>query len=443
EREPRRPLTFDRLYTELIDDLHPIKAVGEDAYQMARLTRGQFGKAEYFLERGTFDFDTFANTGKPLKEILAPVRSDLGGLRDFLSARRAVELEESGRKSGFEVDKARMVVEADQGKYGKIADELVTYQNNLLKYLKDSGVVSEGSFDAMVEANKNYVPFYRLIVPEQTPAAAGSKFGPGNPIHKLKGSEREIIDPLESIIKNTYAYVSIAERNAAGIEIIDALKAKGLKAETVKPPKPDAEFIDFLKEQGVNNPEKLWEFARAAQPEGETISAYRAGVRESVKVDDPELVAAFRGLDRQSVGLLTKVFAVPAKALRAGAVLTPDFMARNLIRDFMTAFVNTKGLVFHPADTLSGLYSVLRHDAAWENWARAGGANPPRGAPDRLYLQESLTRLAGETGLMERSWNVVKSPLTGLRMVSEAIENATRVAEFKKQIGQVPSKAEM
>src|SRR5262249_21463224 len=200
EREPRRPLTFDRLYTELIDDLHPIKAVGEDAYQMARLTRGQFGKAEYFLERGTFDFDTFANTGKPLKEILAPVRSDLGGLRDFLSARRAVELEESGRKSGFEVDKARMVVEADQGKYGKIADELVTYQNNLLKYLKDSGVVSEGSFDAMVEANKNYVPFYRLIVPEQTPAAAGSKFGPGNPIHKLKGSEREIIDPLESII---------------------------------------------------------------------------------------------------------------------------------------------------------------------------------------------------------------------------------------------------
>src|SRR5262249_40354797 len=63
EREPRRPLTFDPLYTELIHDLHPIKAVGEDAYQMARLTRGQFGKAEYFLERGTFDFDTFANTG--------------------------------------------------------------------------------------------------------------------------------------------------------------------------------------------------------------------------------------------------------------------------------------------------------------------------------------------------------------------------------------------
>jgi hypothetical protein len=37
---------------------------------------------------------------------------------------------------------------------------------------------------------------------------------------------------------------------------------------------------------------------------------------------------------------------------------------------------------------------------------------------------------------MERSWNVVTSPLRGLRMVSELAENATRLGEFKKLSGE-------
>jgi hypothetical protein len=42
-----------------------------------------------------------------------------------------------------------------------------------------------------------------------------------------------MIDPLESIIKNTYAYVSIAERNAVGIKLIDALKKDGAEVTRV------------------------------------------------------------------------------------------------------------------------------------------------------------------------------------------------------------------
>lgn len=435
EREPAGKFTFAHLYKELIDDLHPLKAVSEDAYQMARLTRGQFGKAEYFLERGTFDFNTYRDTGKPLREIMAPVRDDIEGFRAYLASKRALEVEATGRQSGFDVGAAQTVAAAGEKTYGAVARELVGYQNRVLQYLRDSGVLTPEAFDAMVEANKAYVPFFRLIAPEKKPAG-GASLGPANPIKRLKGSERDIIDPLESIIKNTYAYVSIAERNAAGIELIDALKAQGFKVEKpLSSTGADGQLITYLKEHGVTEPEKLVDFVKSAMPdEGEVIGAYRNGVREQVKVNDPDLVAAFRGIDRQSVGLLTRIFAVPARTLRAGAVLTPDFMARNLMRDFLTAFVNSKGL-FTPKDTLSGLSSVLLKDEAWGDWVKSGGANSAMVALDRRYLQESLQSLTAETGLMTRAWNVLTSPFKPLRMLSETIENATRVGEFKKTAG--------
>lgn len=440
EKPPEAGWSWDKFYRRAVDDLHPLKAVDEGAYELARLTRGQFGKAEHFIEHGTFDFHTYKTNGKPLKEILEPMSKgnySLDGFRAYLASKRALEIEASGRKSGMDVEAATRVAAEGEGAYGKAATELVAYQNKTLQYLKDSGVLSDEAFGAMVEAGKNYVPFYRVIEPE-TGGAAGKSFGPGNPVKRLKGSERDVVDPLESIIKNTYAYVSIAERNAVGIKLIDALKKDGAEVKVSKRAPSDPELVAYLKEHGVTEPEAIVDFVKSAVPEqgGDTLGAFRNGVKETVKVDDPELVAAFRGLDQQSADILVKVLAVPAKTLRAGATLSPDFIVRNITRDFMTAFVNSKGALFSPIDTTKGLVGVIRKDADFQDWMKGGGANATMVALDRAYMQESLTKLAGETGLMDRGWNVVTSPIRGLRMISELAENATRLGEFKKLTGE-------
>jgi hypothetical protein len=523
--------SWAKFYRKAIDDLHPLKAVDEGAYELARLTRGQFGKAEHFIEHGTFDFETYATNGKPLAKILEPVSQDLDGFRAYLASKRALEIEASGRKSGMDVEAATRVAAEGEGTYGKAAAEIVGYQNNLLKYLKDSGVLSDAAYDAMVEAGKNYIPFYRVIGETESGGKGGTSFGPGTPLKRLKGSERDVIDPLESVIKNTYAYVSIAERNAVGIKLIDALKKAGAEATTsaervqsaavkvndkiytganhlealekaaaelgtdvdkihtkvndakhtqydawvtstgrfidskeaakiVKSPHEkldslDAEFTSqkaartrdpaleaYLKEHGVSNPEAIVDFIKSAIPEdGDTLGAFRNGVKETVKVNDPELVTAFRGLDQTSADMLVKVLAAPAKLLRAGATLSPDFIVRNIVRDFMTAFVNSGSALFSPIDTAKGLVGVIRKDADFLDWMKGGGANATMVALDRRYMQESLHKLNGETGLMERGWNVVTSPIRGLRMMSELAENATRLGEFKKLTGE--SKAEI
>lgn len=439
EASPKERMTFDKFYTQAVDDLHPLKGVSEDAYTLARLTRGQFGKAEHFIQHGTFDFNTYKTNGKPLAEILEPVRKDLDGFRAYLASRRAIEIEASGRKSGMDLEAANKVVAEGGGKYGKLADELSGYQENVLKYLRDSGVLSEDAFKAMREANANYIPFYRVFEASEG-GGAGKGFGPGNPIKKLKGSERDILDPLESIIKNTYAYVSVAERNAVGIKIIDALKKEGAASKVERAPK-DAELTAYLKEQGMSNADAITDFVKAATPDdGTTISAFRNGVKESVKVNDPELVTAFRGLDQQSASLLTKVLAFPAKTLRAGSTLSPDFIARNVMRDFLTALVNSKSALFSPVDTIKGLKSAITKDADFQDWLKGGGANSTMVALDRRYLQESLQTLTAETGLGNRAWNVIKSPLetalAPMRVVSELAENATRLGEFKKLRGE-------
>ena len=290
------------------------------------------------------------------------------------------------------------------------------------------------------------MPFYRVFGSEEGgPGGVGKGMGPGNPIKALKGSDRGIVDPLESIIKNTYAYVSIAERNAVGVKIIETLQEQGLKAEAKAPVRgrAETEMVDYLKQNGVPDAEALIDFVKAtAADDGTTISAWKDGKRIAVETGDAELVRAFRGLDEQSVGLLTKIFAVPARTLRAGAVLSPDFMARNVTRDFMTAFINSKG-VFSPLDTIKGAKSYLAKDDAYSNWVKSGGANATMVALDRRYMQESLTKLTADTGLGTRAWNVVTNPLAGLRMTSELLENATRIGEFKKALGEGAGKEAM
>ncbi len=48
DHTPKEGMSWDKFYTQAVDDLHPLKAVDEGAYDLARLSRGQFGKAEHW-----------------------------------------------------------------------------------------------------------------------------------------------------------------------------------------------------------------------------------------------------------------------------------------------------------------------------------------------------------------------------------------------------------
>lgn len=463
-KDPAGKWSWSRLYTLTMDALFPLHRAGEDPYVGARLMAGNAGRVENILNHGMVDFNTLQKVGPGLREVLQGAGEDLGGFRIYLAARRAVELAGRGIESGMDIDAARTVLAHDGARFSHTAAALDTYQAGLLNYLRDAGVLSQESYAAMQDANKHYVPFYRVMEKNKGRAAGGS-LTPANPVKKIKGSERVVVDPLESIIKNTNLYVTMAERNSVALKIIDALEpvseaalieregapASGARRIENRQPQltgPDI-VSDTLAEHGVAPSEDLTALLRTTgeHPGGDEITVFRDGKRETYKVD-PEIAAAIKGLDRESTNFLVRVLSQPAKLLRAGATLTPDFMVRNLIRDFFTAMVNTTTGVFTPVNSAKGLVSTLKKDETFQQWLSSGGANAAMVSVDRRYLQTNLEDLTRETGLGVRAWNVVRHPIDALRVVSELTENATRVGAFKKHLdaikaGDIPTKDEM
>jgi hypothetical protein len=540
-------MTWEKLYTQVIDDLNPIReAVKEsgvklqakdDPYQLARTARGTFGKADHFLEIAPFDFRTYENLGKSLKAIVEPVKNDLDGLRAYMVADRAIELHSRGIDIPFGIETAVSAVKEGKAKYAKVAAEMVEFQNKITKYLKDAGMLSAETYEAMLEANKKYVPWFRVMDPE-APRGPGRGMSVENPIKGIKGSERQIVDPLESIIKNTYVYLAIAERNAVGQAFIKmAAKSEHPEDFAVKvPPKQRPiqlredeirkaldEFLTFTRESETFKTEKTTSTTTGGKGETqeqqskalkmvtdrvkEALSARgfskgesdqmlariidgnkgegKAGsttrvetiikeierteyvpeldirlpseaatifrtFREPLKPNeiavwidgkrsvwelDPDVAAAFKATDVETANILIKIMAVPAKTLRAGSILSPDFIARNFFRDQSSAFQLSKGGYIPILDFVRGALSLAKKDEDYGNWLKSGGANAAFVSVDRQYLSQHIFKLSKETGLVDKVWNVVTSPLEVLKIASELTENATRLGEFKKVVG--------
>lgn len=450
-------MTFNNFYARTVDSMDPLKQeveamtngkdlpASKDPYVLARLTRGFYGKADQFLQHSPYDFNTYKNTGESLKSILDPYKDDLQGVRAFVVAKRAQELESRGINSGFDPVAVEKVVKDSGDKYGDVGQKLVDYSDNVTKYLKDSGVLSNKSYDAMREANKSFVPFYRVMDPESVSGGVGKGFGVFDPIKRIKGSDRAVIDPLESIIKNTYSSMAIADRNEVASRFIELAKKSDDPSQFIEkvktPVKPITvgadEMQKFLGNHGVDNvPDDLMTIFRGAQKQlgDDEIAVYKNGNREVYKVN-PDVAAVFKQSDSEALNWIFKILAKPAGMLRAGVTLSPDFFPRHLIRQQFNALIYSKSGFIPLLDTVRGAASMISHDDAYQNWLKSGGANATMVALDRSYIQNNIMKLDQETGFKDSAWNILKSPLEMLRAVSELTENATRVGEFRKSLG--------
>lgn len=458
KEKPRR--TFDDLYTATIDDLHPLQeavkemAKGEklkgsrNPYVLARLMRGWTGKAEHFLERSPFKFDTYENVGKPLKEILKPVEKDLDTFRAYLVSKRALEL--SGRKieTGILEADARKVVADHEAKLEPIRQEVLEYQDHTLQYLKDSGMISDTAYAAMKAANKEYIPFYRVMEEGKKGYGVGKGMEARQATKRIKGSWRDIVDPLESIIKNTYVYINAAEKNAVGRALVDLAESKeGLGKYVEKIPTPmqgikvspdeisrvlkqisektdlEIEDLDGILEDGfsVFRP-------TAFVPKDNIISVWKNGKRELYQVH-PDIARTFQALDKESVNTIIRLLSYPARLLRAGATLTPEFIGRNPVRDQLSAFIYSKYGYVPGFDFLKGIFHVAKKDSLFWDWQKSGGAHSMLVSMDRDYLQKNLKQVLKKHPRVE---SAVKNPIEALRILSELTESGTRLGEFGK-----------
>ena len=447
------------LVKDYIDKLHPIllavrrteqgKVQGGElnVYEQQRIQPGMVGRAEHFINTGTLKLADLSLVGKGLFDILSPLKNitQYKAFSEYAVAKRVLELSQRGIETGVDITKARQVVKNGKEQFESIFREINQYNIELLNYLRDAGIINQKSYKVMLEANKDYVPFGRVMEEGNVGGSIGKSVS--NPLKKIKGSERTIIDPIESIFKNTYHFVTLAERNIANRNFIDftqkyksefpevsKVTGKG-KAIQIKKGELDNVLSDAAKAD-IATLDNLTIFRRDGQKATDTqIVVFRNGKKEIWEVGR-EYAEVINGANASAASALVKFMAIPARWLRSGSTLAPDFFMRNLLRDTSTAGIFTKsgkGIGGLPIiTTLRGLtYMVLGRnkknaDSVIRDFEKSGAMQSMLVSFDRKYFDKKIQNELYNTPVR----NLIKSPLESLRILSELAEQTTRVAEF-------------
>ena len=478
EEKTAPPFTFDKLYTQAVDRLHPIQQVvramanktgaklntEKNAYELSRLFAGWIGKAEEFVTFGTFDPNSLEITGKAFTDIIKPLdkTGGLDNLRIYLTARRGVEKSGQGVETGLDEKTFRQAIQdIETPELKQAAEEIYGYNDRLLQYARDSGALNSDQYDRIKKMNKAYVPFHRVMDPGPGSGGTGSgkKMGDlSSPVRRMKGSGREIIDPLESIVKNTFSIINMVDRNRVGqalVEQAEKTEGSGQWVEKLPPSMRPTSFrvgevAKGLEDAGVDmdavSEEDLETMVTIFRPEvrgsqrENILTVLEDGKPQAYQVH-PEVYRAMQSMDQESMGLLIRVLSVPAKILRSAATaLNPAFVATNLSRDTVSATVQTRNAFKPIVDTFYGVFNVAKRTDLYHEWRRAGGESAALFSMDRTTLKKNLDQMLEHKGKF-----ILKHPVEVLRILSETAENTTRLGEYRKArlAGKTPMAAAM
>ena len=450
----------------------PIKSF--DLYKKMRIQMGNIGKGFHFIQKATFDFKTLKDNGKSFLEITKSAINDVKSYQEFTAysiAKRAMEKFEQGISTIYSVSKAdraklQNVIKEFEGKYGEVFKELNLYQQRVLTYLADAGILGKELYAKVLELNKDFVPLNKVL--DLSIQNKGKDTGLGstvkNPLKKMEGSvkERTTIDPLETMFLNTLHFIQIAERNAVNQGFIKmALDAQKLKAvykgkDLIDPFSKDMIYeVKNLKEVKVTGKELEGLFLDSKgmsenaknglvvlrKQHGDwlrdsQIIVYEKGKPKIYEVG-VEYANALKDINKYQAKITMRILSVPTRTLRAGATLDPAFIFKNFGRDTFFAAAFSKNTFIPYWSSMQGLFGIVKSklvgDKMYNKFMKSGAMQSTLISFDRAYFRDGqmykeLTNRNVHNVINPKNW------LENLRVLSEVFENASRFQDFKMTI---------
>ena len=296
--------------------------VEDNPGELMRLAYGAHARAELAVRQGVAN-----KSGKIVVEGIEPILQRVGkdnydGFREYAVARRVIEKEKQGLKSGFDFERADLVVKAGDKQFAKEFDNLQRFVNTQLDRLQESGILSNDKVDAIRQQNQDYVPFARLL--DDTGASPTGVTARGlpvrNPVKEFTGSDKDILDPFEVIIKNRYAVEQIAANNIARKRLVDfngslpeemrfMQRVDDKQMSVVKLAEGDTQLKKFLEDNGMGIEDvagvHLYRAMSKRLGDGEFI-VFENGVPVRYRTDDPNTAVSLMSLDRRSQNILSR-----------------------------------------------------------------------------------------------------------------------------------------
>lgn len=338
---------------------------------------------------------------------------NIDALDQYLIAKHATEVTTT---TGRDLVKDQELVNQLQGEYEPYAKQVVDYGQKLLDYSVQSGLVDARVAEQLKKQYPNYVPLNRIfseIEKSITPQGTGkgvASLSKQTVVQRLKGSERAIASPIESLLSKTVDAFSQGERNIAGKLLASYEKLPG-------------------------NPFEIREL-KPGESYPHTFSYLENGVKRTFATT-PEVAAAAKFLDKRQLGFVGNLFAAPVRLARIGITgINLPFIASNLVKDQVSAFVNSdKGLqtsLLNPVVFVKALWTAVGHGAEYDNWIRSAGGGT---SFDISRSQPTVTvkQVRSNRNILSKILYTATHPAELLRAVENIIgrgEEMTRLQQF-------------
>lgn len=456
--EPDSPFEKSTMYRQFVSELGPARDIDKileneglldrskdvGIEDMMRQTYGSAQRAGYFLREGTLDPITLTKkSDTSFIDIMHQIKAMGGNVDEFNTYRaslRTIEKAKQGIDTGvMSLEEAKAnAADPKLQRYAAVNEAIQKWKDHGLEYGRDSGLFSQKQVDAMRAANTSHISL-RRVMDQKAPAGGRRGFRAYNPLMRMEGSDRQIIDPTMADMDNMVQIVRMADRNRAIGSVIGAIEKKGKLAD-LGLTKLSAPKAPELAEAGSNAFAPYGETGKGFEPflaqrSGKAGLAdnqfmfYRDGKAEVWEASDPMLATLLRGADSTpEANAIDSVFTAMANLARKGIVSTPDFPLRNTMRDQIVAYV-ADPLSPPPFVTwLRGAMHVWKMDDVYWDWVAKGGAGTALADLDGKYIGREITRLMDETtGTYDQMWNVVRHPIEAVTILAERLDAVTRV----------------
>lgn len=496
-RLDRDPVSFtglaDRLYTNLVDDLHPLNqfdklveevldkplSAAESTHKLALATRGADMTARQIITDKLVDSQGRV-VGESLKEILSGLPKTVRGsgvnsttksqirkvskdiyvdFEDYLINKHAITRAERGET----VFSSKLLWTPEYGvkkvaeyealfpEFRNTAERLYAFNRQLVQsWLVDTGIISPETAQAWFDANPYYVPNKRYFSPleKRSGGVSRAKKGFGNQSVPVKGysktgSERKIISPIEAIIENVDAYVKTAKRNQVMQQMVKHIRQDPQAFEDyfelVMKPKGNEDLLHaLLSGDGVDDlvsslDNDFAKIKRTPLDKDNIVRTLIKGEPVYVKVNDPQLLEAITALGPKASNMVMDAvgwLTNKMKTLTTGA--NPVFsLTRNILRDIPHAYIASK-TTNNPVRFLADLADAsiqILRDGELYKQYKRIGGGHSSSIAANRNLLAQSKRSVLPKSLLR---DLGPRLFHGLENAMNAVETAPRLAEFKR-----------
>lgn len=497
---------IDRIYTAIFDDLHPMRLAVEqlleiaktnlpanlrgqldvkttdNAYKLLRMARDGYAAGHMDLLYGVHGYQSITPQGPSLREAIATafggfdkrqwnetIATDFGA---YLTSRRMKQEWGRFRRGELSVppdkfsladhEQAIVDFESKYPGFRQGASQIYSYLNTMLRKKRDAGLIPDAIYQELIQ-RQDYVPVMRDRSDRGGPvegrkAARKDKY---SVIGRFRGSQRDVINPLESIANDTYETAMIIARNDA-LKALDALARAagpdgGKFAERIPAHEWRASQVNIneaittaSRDAGVDPADlqimlqtvdaklggnaiaQIWRAGEVNEKGEPIVYLWENGERIPIRLADGQfghdMLHAITGLSREAEGWWVNLLSLPSTALRFGVTASLDFIGANFIRDQVSAWVLTRDFVPF-LDGAKGIYNDLTLKDVSRIYSRVGGimGGSNVAAQHESRIQREILQLR------RKGIRFTLNPLTrDFWRMTEFSESGTRLAVFQK-----------